>query len=508
MPPPSTWNLFKRKEISSCIFELNTSSRISEIEAQTLSKFLYTNSLILKVADKNLGWVLMDKEWYIHEVNKHLSDEKTYKLTYVTPEVVKESLKSLLNKLSTWKLKELDWLTHGDCTFPEFYILPKVHKTPITTRPVVPNINSPCTRTSKFIDKKLKPMLKLFPWILPGTKEFVNILETTVFCMDDPVLMSADVVSLYTCIPIDVALRKFKAFRYQWTKWDKKHIEFPYSIMQWNDILTLLKWVLENNIFTFGSKTYLQTQGVAMGTNCSPTFANVYLGIEEFLKFILHPKSDNIPICYKRYIDDSFMIVERKNLLETQTSFNEMAPKYIKFTFEVGTEIPFLDLKIRLGKKDSLSKNFQLEFIPYEKPINKHVYPSPLQNYPDSYKFSWITGENIRLLRNSSTKKAFCKAICKFKKELVKRNYIRNIFEKFIIHKWCHRPKFLLNINPKPFNLTTVVVDYSPHWEFIKEKLKKILILNGYSGIVAIIKQGRSTSVISNNTMKKLLADV
>ena len=40
----------------------------------------------------------------------------------------------------------------------------------------------------------------------------------------------------------------------------------------------LISMVLENNIFEFNEKYYLQTQGTAMGTKMAPAYANLFMG--------------------------------------------------------------------------------------------------------------------------------------------------------------------------------------------------------------------------------------
>lgn len=48
----------------------------------------------------------------------------------------------------------------------------------------------------------------------------------------------------------------------------------------------ILKLIFENNYFKFNKKIYKQLKGIAMGTKCGPSIANVYLYILEiqFLK--------------------------------------------------------------------------------------------------------------------------------------------------------------------------------------------------------------------------------
>ena len=44
-----------------------------------------------------------------------------------------------------------------------------------------------------------------------------------------------------------------------------------------NEVMGLLKLVLENCVFSFQGKFYKQLHGAAMGSPCSPVVANIYM---------------------------------------------------------------------------------------------------------------------------------------------------------------------------------------------------------------------------------------
>ena len=71
-------------------------------------------------------------------------------------------------------------------------------------------------------------------------------------------------------------------------------------------ILTFLKLILTLNNFVFNGINYLHEKGCAMGTNCAPSYANIFMGwFEE--KFIF-PLLTNLSDFYLRFIDDIFLI--------------------------------------------------------------------------------------------------------------------------------------------------------------------------------------------------------
>jgi hypothetical protein len=57
---------------------------------------------------------------------------------------------------------------------PYFYILPKIHKSPWGTRPVVSGISSVLEPLSKWIDVKLQEVVHLCPAYLKDSWHFLN----------------------------------------------------------------------------------------------------------------------------------------------------------------------------------------------------------------------------------------------------------------------------------------------------------------------------------------------
>lgn len=67
---------------------------------------------------------------------------------------------------------------------------------------------------------------------------------------------------------------------------------------------------LDAQLVHFNGSHYLQVQGVAMGTCCASTYANLHLGGWEqkiFLNELLSLDRDNA-LCWYRYIDNIFLI--------------------------------------------------------------------------------------------------------------------------------------------------------------------------------------------------------
>ena len=112
-------------------------------------------------------------------------------------------------------------------------------------------------------------------------------------------MVSLDIESLFTNVPvsetIDIILTKLFT--------DGISVYHGFSRSEFS---TLLKLAVEDSFFTFDSKLYKQTDGMAMGSPLGPLFANIFLSHHE-------PKwlSDSPvkPVLYRRYVDDTFLLL-------------------------------------------------------------------------------------------------------------------------------------------------------------------------------------------------------
>ncbi|CAG8654107.1 3459_t:CDS:2, partial [Racocetra fulgida] len=91
----------------------------------------------------------------------------------------------------------------------------------------------------------------------------------------------------------------------------------------------------------------------------------------------------------------------------------------------MGNKVSFLDLELEMCiKLSSVNKAYACVSIkPYDKPTNIHAYTDTESYYPYNYRYSWIQGENIRLIRNSDKDFSYEKALYEFKYFLENRRY-------------------------------------------------------------------------------------
>ena len=92
---------------------------------------------------------------------------------------------------------------------------------------------------------------------------------------EDEVMVSFDVVSLFTAIPVD------KTCDYTRKKLDKDTWLHLRTKLNTNEVISLLEFTLSNNNFMFNESVYKQIHGCAMGSPVSPVVANLCMEVIE-----------------------------------------------------------------------------------------------------------------------------------------------------------------------------------------------------------------------------------
>ena len=82
------------------------------------------------------------------------------------------------------------------------YLLNKIHKQPMSIRPIVSTVNSATINLAKFLDIYLQPFMKQLPAYLKDTTQFFNDV-TEVPIHSNTWLVMVDMKILYTNIPND-----------------------------------------------------------------------------------------------------------------------------------------------------------------------------------------------------------------------------------------------------------------------------------------------------------------
>nr|VZH95877.1 unnamed protein product [Spirometra erinaceieuropaei] len=126
-------------------------------------------------------------------------------------------------------------------------------------------------------------------------------------------MASLDVTSLFTSIPQDLTVRTIELLLPE--KYDE-----TVSRLRHAQIIQLLKFCLKT-YFTFDGTIYQQVKGTPMGSPISALIAEAVLQRLESLVFQHHR-----PQFWTRYVDDTFVIIERDEVLTYKEHLNAVFP--------------------------------------------------------------------------------------------------------------------------------------------------------------------------------------
>ena len=153
------------------------------------------------------GICILNKQDYINRIrNEHLNDRNTYRsIDYdPTPHITYDT-NTLIDYLH--KKHHIDYITKQFLTpdntprTPIFYGMSKIHKTNTPLRPIVSDFNSPTDNLAKYLTHYLQPLTEILPSHIKDSKNFLQIHETIDKILNNAVLVTADVTSLYINIP-------------------------------------------------------------------------------------------------------------------------------------------------------------------------------------------------------------------------------------------------------------------------------------------------------------------
>lgn len=148
----------------------NKQDNLTRKERIALRELIQNPNLVINKADKGSTIVVEDREDYVRNAMSHLGDTSVYK---PLAEDISHTLQlDILQKLKVLKTHGMFKQTWYDfCKSPDsfrtsrLYFLKKIHKNPMSFRPIVSSCNSITEPMSQFVDKWLQPLVKNFPHI-------------------------------------------------------------------------------------------------------------------------------------------------------------------------------------------------------------------------------------------------------------------------------------------------------------------------------------------------------
>ncbi|XP_065662664.1 uncharacterized protein LOC136085297 [Hydra vulgaris] len=308
-----------------------------EKERIALKELKEMKDTVIKKADKGNTLIVMDSTYYKDKlVNQdHLSSLNTYeKKIFDSDKRVFKNLSKMIAKHKCLTQNEIDCITNFEWKSSTFYVIPKIHKCneiikkvqessspfiemkppkDLKARPIIAGIDSPTSHLSQFLHIILSPIVKKQKTYIKDDWDFLRKIPRNID--SDSVILTCDIVNLYTSIPHNLGL---KALQY-WIEQQKDLIADRFTS---DFLLESASFILENNNFIFDDQVYHQITGTAMGTDFAPNYACLTIRfLEETLlfpkilpKYFSKEEVKNIEQFYFRYVDDGTQYNKNGNI--------------------------------------------------------------------------------------------------------------------------------------------------------------------------------------------------
>jgi hypothetical protein len=396
---------------------------LSSEEYQALVNLQQRQDLVIKPADKNLGLTIMRVADYRESVRQHVLDPQVYSPVADIAAAIRTTCKQLVQLVDKYpsSLEEsvrryvLAGLSMKQV--PYLYGLPKLHKMaamapPIITRPIAACHSWITTNLSKYVADLLDGALRdkqRFPTVLRDRTQLVAAVEQC-SVTDETWLLTFDVESLYpsidqqqcaeACAEAVRGTQQARAMVYEF-----------------------VLFILRNNIVQVEGQYYRQIQGGAMGTNCLPQAAQLYLAVK-WEGPIRRRLGDAFPAVYQRFIDDGFVVFNgsRAQLLEFVACLqSELHNIRITYSFS-RVQVEFMDLVVYKSGPAGVDKQ-TLRVRTHQKPLNRYLYiPWHSFHHPGMFR-SFIHAELIRYVITNSDVVWYDCMVQKFTHRLRERGY-------------------------------------------------------------------------------------
>ena len=281
----------------------------------------------------------MNRDDYTELSNTILSDREYYvELPRDPTSTFQQKSNSLVSNLKRSGMLDntlASKLTIYNARPARFYGLPKIHKPQLALRPINSSLQYPNSKIAQLVtDILTKSYERDNTYYISDSFQFASFINNFEL-PENYVLVSLDVTSLFTNIPLQLVIDSVKK------RWPNIQ---PHTDISQDRFIELISFVFDTTYFTFQERFYKQIFGTPMGSVVSPIAAQYVM--DDFSDVCLPTLPFQMPFI-KKYVDDIICAVPRDSVDSTLVAFNNVHQR-LQFTIERETNnaVPFLDTSV------------------------------------------------------------------------------------------------------------------------------------------------------------------
>ncbi|BHF79043.1 hypothetical protein SprV_0602216000 [Sparganum proliferum] len=341
-----------RHQVSSLLMAHKPREVLSKVERDALRELKADKDLVIVPADKGRATVVLDRKDYLQKAKGLLEDRQFYVPCATNPvkALTREINATLLALENSGAITPTDrrMARPQDAALARFYGLHKVHKDGAPLRPIVSLKGTPTYGLAKWLFRRLKFLTAESDTTVSSSAQFLEKLKG------------------------DLAIETIELLLQ--SKYDETENRLGHA-----QVLQLLKLCLRT-YFTFDGTIYEQVKGTPIGSPISGFIAEAVLQRLESLVFQHHR-----PKFWARYVDDTFVVIERDQVLTFQEHLNAVFPD-IKFPMEEEDNNQLAFLEVLVCPKDCGGLKTKV----FRKATNTTQVLNFNSNHPISHKRSCV----------------------------------------------------------------------------------------------------------------------
>ena len=210
---------------------------------------------------------------------------------------------------------------------------------------------------------------------LKNSQDLVSKLRSVTLAQDES-LVSYDVTSLFTKVPVDESVNIIR------DRLKQDACLHERTTLNADQIADLLNLCLKTTYFVYNDQFFKQVEGAAMGSPVSPIVADLFM---EHFEDLALTSFHSPPRFWGRYVDDTFVIIKTANITEFTDHLNSIHDS-IKFTVETENDacLPMLDTMVVRQEDGSL------KFKVYRKSTHTDHYLQFSSHQPSEHKLGVV----------------------------------------------------------------------------------------------------------------------